>query len=297
MILDVGEGHKINYEVFGNPEGIKVLFLHGGPGLGFSDSDKAIFDPSKFFVIFIDQRGSGKSIPKGGLKHNTTSDLILDIEKILVHLEVDSLIVFGGSWGATLAVLFAAAYPDRVHRLILRGFFSATKDTADIYLRGRVRASHPAEWHRVSSHVEPKDINRVPEDYFNVIRNKIGDYEKAAREWSRYGFSLSRKQFEQGEVDKILSESLVDVDRIIIELHYALNGFFIPNGFVFDQAKKIEGIPVTIIHGTFDYICPIEDAKKLASCLTNSNLITVNAGHSMAEKEIQDAVAKELDRI
>jgi proline iminopeptidase len=134
MYLDVGDVHSLYFEEYGNPKGIKILFLHGGPGLGFSDQDKAIFDSNKFQVIFIDQRGCGKSLPKGELVCNTTLYLVEDIDKVLDHLEIDSIVVFGGSWGATLAVLYAASSPNKVSKLILRGVFPATKECTDILI-------------------------------------------------------------------------------------------------------------------------------------------------------------------
>lgn len=295
MYLDVGNGHKIYYEEYGDPKGIKILFLHGGPGLGCSENDKLIFDQAKFHVIFIDQRGCGRSLPKGFLDHNTTQDLVSDINQILDHLDIDSVIVFGGSWGATLAILFAAENPDRVDKLILRGFFSATKECTDIYLRGKIKSTHPKTWERVSSFVPLSTQNKVAEFYYEAIDNESENFQKLAYQWSRYGLSLSRKHISDAEIDQILGIGEIDLDRIRIELNYALNGFFIPEGLVFDQASKIVDIPTTIIHGRYDYLCPLDDAKKLASLFINVNLKIVDGGHSPSEKMIRKVILEELD--
>jgi len=261
MYLDVGNGHRIYFEEYGNPGGIKVLFIHGGPGLGFSEKDKAFFDPTKFHVIFIDQRGCGKSTPKGELAFNTTLDLVSDIIQVLDHLGIDSVLVFAGSWGATLAILLAAEYPDRISQLILRGFFSATSVCTDIYLRGGIKESHPENWRRVSSFVPDTWKGKEAEFYFKMINEKPADYRKLGHEWARFGLSLSRKYFPEGEIDKIMKLGTVDYDRIRIELNYALNRFFIPEGFVFDQADRIK-VPTVIVHGRYDYICPLEQISR-----------------------------------
>jgi len=297
MYLDVGHGHNIHFETYGNPNGINILFLHGGPGLGFSDHDKTFFDPSKFHVVFIDQRGCGKSTPKGGLGYNTTQDLVSDINHVLEYSKIDSVIVFGGSWGATLAVLFAAACPHRVNKLILRGFFSATKETADIYLKGKIKDSHPESWARVISFVPQTKRDNVAEFYFDAINNQIDGYQVLSYEWARYGLSLSRKEITEEEIDQLLVKGKVDLDRIRIELHYALNAFFIPQGYVFEQAAKIKNIPVVIIHGSHDYLCPTADAQFLASKFVKPKLIIVDGGHSTSEISIKEALIYELGQV
>ncbi len=296
MYLDVGNGHKIHFEEYGNPSGIKILFLHGGPGLGFSENDKAFFDPEKFYVVFIDQRGCGKSMPKGELEHNTTMDLVEDINLVLDHLGVESVTVFGGSWGATLAILFAAQYPNKTNKLILRGFFPATKECTNIYLRGGIKATHPKNWVRVESFVPKEKRDNIAEFYFECINDKQSGFKTLGYEWARYGLSLSRKYFAEEEIDQILTREQIDFDRIRIELNYALNGFFIPEGYVYDQASKIQ-TSTTIIHGSYDYICPLEEAEKLNSILENSKLIVLDGGHSTAEKVIRDALIEELRRL
>jgi len=297
MHLDVGNGHRIYYEEYGNPKGIKILFLHGGPGLGFSDNDKAFFDPEKFHVVFIDQRGCGRSTPKGALNFNTTQYLISDINIVLNHLEIESVTLFGGSWGATLAILYAAEFPKSVNKLILRGFFPATKECTDIYLRGGIQTTHPENWERVSSLVPENEKDKVAEYFFEVINSDSEKSQALGYEWARYGLSLSRKQISEKELDQILVEGAIDIDSIKIELNYALNGFFIPEGYVYEQATKIGNIPIVIIHGSHDYICPVGYAEKLTSKFTKPKFILVDAGHSTFDVAIKEALFEELDQL
>lgn len=297
MYLDVGDGHNIYFEEYGNPTGIKILFLHGGPGLGFSDSDKRLFDPGKFNVLFIDQRGCGRSEPKGELGHNTTQDLLSDIDKVLDFLQIDSITIFAGSWGATLAVLYAAYNEERVDQLILRGFFSATKACTDIYLRGTNRKNHPEAWDHVASNVPDYMKGQEAEFYFDQIIEETESSGILGKAWARYGLSLSRKSISEHQLNEIMATEDVDMDRICIELNYALNDFFIPDGYVFLQASNIQNTPVIIIHGAHDYLCPLADAQHLKSCIPNSTLIIVDAGHSVAEKQIEEALQITLNEL
>ena len=295
MYIDVGNGHRIYCEEYGNPMGIKILFLHGGPGVGYSEKDKTLFDPEKFHVVFFDQRGCGRSLPNGEINHNTTQDLLADINKILDYLEMDKVIVFGGSWGSTLGILFAATSPHRVNKLILRGFFPAIKECVDLLLRGGIKDTHPSHWERILSMIPQNEKSNVPEFVFKSICNRSPDYKKIGYEWSKYVMSLSRKQFLEGELDRLFDSSKVSFDSIKIKLSYALNGFFFPEGHVYNQAARIKDIPSVIIHGTFDHLCPLKYAVKLKSTLSNSKLIVVDAGHSTEEKEIKEALMSELD--
>lgn len=289
MYLQVDFIHNLYYETFGKEDGIPVLFIHGGPGLGFSKTDTRFFDPEKHFVIFYDQRGAGQSIPKGNIQKNTTSHLIEDIVLLLNHLEIDSCHIFGGSWGATLAVLFASKHPSKVRSVVLRGYFSATQSTINLYLKGEISGTK-LSWERLSSFVPSG--NEVALYYYNKITRGIEEEaEKYAYEWSRYGMSLSGNQVSEKEIGNIMNNLAISRDKIKLELHYALNSFFIDNEYVFQQAQKLN-TPTTIIHGIHDYICPISDAEWLHNCISGSQLIKCDAGHSSSDKEIERALKK-----
>ena len=151
--LSVGDGHKIYYEAYGDKKKTPILFLHGGPGAGFSESSKFYFHLKKQHVIFFDQRGSGKSRPFASAKHNTTQKLIGDINKLLAHLKLEKVILFGGSWGSTLALCYAIAHPQKVLAMVLRGIFIADKQSIDHYICGGVKDYYPDVWQRFISHV------------------------------------------------------------------------------------------------------------------------------------------------
>ncbi len=223
--------------------------------------------------------------------------MVSDTNQLLDYPDIESVIVFGGSWGATLAILFAAEFPKRVNQLILRGFFSATKECTDIYLKGGIKATHPKNWERVSSFVPQAEQDKVAEFFFKSITLNREESQILGYEWFRYGLSLSRKYFSEKELDQILTLRRIDLDRIRIELNYALNGFFMPEGYVYDQATMIGNIPVAIIQGRYDYICPPEYAVKLDSKLIDSRLILVDGGHSISEKAIKDALDEELNQL
>jgi len=293
MFLDLDHSHSLYYEDFGNKDSIPILFLHGGPGLGFTDRDKRFFDKELHRVIFFDQRGCGRSIFKDRLHHNTTAHLIEDITNLLDHLGIPQVHIFGGSWGSTLGILYAAQYPDRVRSLILRGFFSATPETIALYTKGKVRNVHPKAWERVCSYIPEKDRNNILKYFYESLLKKSKHSYELGFEWSRYGLSLSRKRMSEEEIDSIMSEYQDARDKIIIELHYVLNHFFIPNNHVFDQAKSIKA-PVTIVHGVYDHICPIDDARKLQETLSKSTLMECDAGHSSGEVEIEQALKRAL---
>lgn len=284
MNIKVSEVHTIFYETYGTPNGRPYLFIHGGPGLGFSENDKRFFDSDKHFVIFYDQRGCGRSTPIGELSENTTEDLIEDITKLLNHLGISKVNVFAGSWGATLAVLYTANNQCRVKSLLLRGFFSATTSTMNLYLRGGIKSTHLESWSRVSSLVPEKFQDSVPEYFYQKIIDDEYSY-KYAYEWSRYGLSLSRAEINESTVEKIMKSYVDNSMKIKIELHFALNNFFITDGYIYEQASMIKGIPTTIVHGKHDHICPLSDAEMLNSRIVGSNLVTTESGHSAGEME------------
>lgn len=293
MFLKVDQFHNIHYETYGIEDCIPVLFIHGGPGLGYSQSDKRFFDPTKHFVIFYDQRGCGQSTPIGCLDQNKPVFLIEDIVKLLDHLKIQKVNIYGGSWGATLAVLFAAQHPQRVKSLVLRGFFSATKSTIDLYLKGGNNKSHPNAWARVMSFVPEDQKQNLAQYYFDKISNNTHTSEKLAYEWSRYGLTLSKKNIEESQIEQIMVNYEDASFKICIELYYALNYFFIEDGYVFNQAELIKA-PTTIIHGSQDYLCPVYEAEILQSIIKGSKLVICNAGHSASEPIVENALKEAI---
>lgn len=297
--LDVGDGHQLYYETYGNPEGIPVLYLHGGPGYGFSDKDKRFFDSTHFHAILFDQRGASRSKPYASLEKNTTQELVADISKVLDHFSIEKTILFGGSWGSTLALLYAIENPSRVTGMVLRGIFPATRDSINHFFSGAVELYYPEAWERFISLVPTEKRKEVVGYYYQMIRSK--DEKKSLRyafELSYYGFSVSRKTipFPEEEVVQMIKNEPYKA-HALMEAHYAVNHFFLPDNFIYNNLGKINQIPTYIIHGRFDVICPPVLAYRLHKGLPNASLEFVDAGHAAFEPEIEVKLKSALESI
>jgi len=285
--LKVSNKHKIYYEVCGNKNSEPILFLHGGPGMGFSDNDKRFFNFENQLVIFFDQRGASRSTPFGCIEENTTQDLVNDINKLLDFLNLEKVLVFGGSWGTTLGLVYAIQYPDRVKGLLLRGVFLNDKESVDHYLNGGVAKKYPEIWKRFSQNVPNNSQVSIIDYYFEKIKNGT-DKEKLffSYEWSFYEISIYKQHITQSQVEQIL-ERIPYKSLSIMEIHYLSNRCFLKENYILDNLDNINQIPVKIVHGKEDAICPISAAIKLNSLLENSELFIVNGGHSDSEPEIE----------
>lgn len=292
--LNVSEIHQLYYELYGNPDGIPVLYLHGGPGAGFGDKDKQFFDKSRYNVIFLDQRGASRSKPFGSIQNNTTQDLVSDINKLLDHLNFDQVYIFGGSWGSTLALVYAIHHPKRVLGLIVRGIWLANKFGIEHYIGGGIKDFFPDVWNRFASLVKEGEN---PVQYY--LKNMLSDDKeisnKFAYEWAYYEMSFYT-------INKIASpeEALKTFSyksMAILEAHYIANNCFIPEDFIMQNVDKIQDIKTTIVQGRYDFICPPIQAFRLHEGLNNSTLNIVNSGHSSADEETKKALISELERI
>ena len=294
--LEVSNIHKIRFALYGNPKGKPVFFIHGGPGCGSTDDDACWFDPDKYFVITHDQRGSGKSIPRAEIKENTPQYLVEDTEKLRNYLRIQSPVsIFGGSWGSTLALLYAEAYPQNVLRMILRGVFTCTYDDQDYFYSesGAARFS-PEAWNRFISSMPPGE-GRIQERFHNLIEKsneeeKIKWYTKLAEyEYSFFGMLPD-------EVKNEIEKSKSVIPEMRINTFYQANRFFLEDDQILINAERIKNIPVTIIHGTRDIICPPEFAWKLYKKLSNAELIYVqDAGHLSSDPKIREALLKAVN--
>ncbi len=248
--LDVGEGHNLYFELYGNPKGIPVIFLHGGPGAGFSDKDKTFFDKRRYNVLLFDQRGSSKSTPFGSIKNNTTQDLVADINKLLDYLNFDKVYVFGGSWGSTLALVYAIHHPKRVLGLILRGIWLANRYAIDHYIGGGIKEYFPDVWERFGKLV-PKGED--PAKYYlkQMLSNDKTNSEKYAYEWAYYEMSFYTIRKISG-VDEILN-TFSYKSLAIMEAHFIANDCFMPENFILNNIDKIKNIKTTIVHGRFRF--------------------------------------------
>ena len=292
------DGHEIYFEVKGNSSRTPVVFLHGGPGARVVPAHYDFFNPKLFFSILFDQRGCGKSKPFCELKNNNIQNLILDMERIREKLGLQKWILFGGSWGSTLALYYAINYPERCLGLVLRGVFLGTRNEIDWFLCG-MRKFYP-EAHKLLlkglnfSELEQPTSDEILKRGSELIFSKNEEVsQKAANAWAKYEMSCSTLDYREREMSGSSALSLAK-----IELHYFLNNCFLKDNEILDNVKKIRNIPIYIIQGRHDTICPPFTALKLRNKLTNSKLIMVeNAGHSAFETGIKNALIKSISEI
>lgn len=297
QMMDMGDGHTIYYEQCGNPAGIPVVVLHGGPGGGCSPSMRRYFDPDKYHVILFDQRGCGRSRPFASVTNNTTWDLVADIERIREHLGIDKWIAFGGSWGATLALIYAEAYPDHVRNIVLRGVFMMTQTELDWFYGGGAGKFWPDLWARF--------VNLIPEDErSNLIaayhrRLFCGDISteiKYGKAWSAWENALASIHSTGAGY-----EGPGDYSRAFarLENYYFTNaGFLEFDGQILAHVPRIAHIPGIIVQGRYDMICPPTSAYHLSQAWPNAELKMVrNAGHALSEPGISAELVRAMDRI
>ena len=280
--LNVENGHKIYYEQYGNPNGKPILFLHGGPGAGFSNSHKGFFDPKIFRVIFFDQRGSGKSFPYAETDDNNTESLIADIESLRNFLKINRWYLFGGSWGSTLALLYGIQFPKRCIGFILRGIFLGTIAEINWFLYD-IQKFFPEAYNKFISHVPITHRKNVLKWFYKQLRtNNRSLCLKAASVWAEYENSCSTLEYVERSVS---GENALAIAKI--ETHYFMNNCFIENNFIIENIHKIAEIPAVIVQGRHDVICPPFSALNLSSIWDAATLeIVEDAGHSAFEVNI-----------
>lgn len=295
--LKVSSRHELYFEVCGNENGIPVLFLHGGPGAGFSETDKRFFDFETYRVIFYDQRGAARSKPFGSTIENMTSHLVQDINLLLETLGLNSVYLFGGSWGATLALVYAIQYPEKVRGLILRGIFLGNKSSIDHYLGGGVEKFYPEVWSRFVEQVPLKRRNDVAGYYLERMKSSGELIRKTlAYEWAFYEISIFQKDISTKQVEAVL-ESLPYESLAILEAHYLGNNCFLAEDYILDHTHRLQGLPVFIVQGRYDMICPPVYAYQLHEKLEKAELFLVDAGHSDKEAPIEEALIRILSTV
>ena len=294
--LSVGGSHRLYWEESGRPDGIPVVFLHGGPGAGCAPTHRRFFDPQHYRIILFDQRGSGRSTPPGSLENNTTPDLVADMERLRAHLHVDRWVVFGGSWGSTLALAYAEAHPDRCKALILRGIFMGEDREIEWFLHGIGRFFPEA--HRAFVEAIPSDERN---DLLDAYYRRLTAPERSVRRsaaliWSRYEGACSTLLPSQ---DTVLNFSEVEfAERLArIEAHYFVNRVFMPEGALLANVQAIRHIPAVIVQGRYDMVCPIETADRLSRAWPEATYDVVpDAGHAALEPGIRKALIAATER-
>ncbi len=303
--LESLDGHSIYYECAGNKDGIPIVFLHGGPGSGCNESSKNFFDKEKWFSVFFDQRGCGLSKPSGETKNNNTENLVNDIEMLRKVLGVKKWVVFGGSWGSTLALKYACRYPKNVSALILRGIFLASENEIDWFLL-ELRRFIPKNWSSFVQNINLKNYNSsaIIDHYHKAIFSKNHQYAlKAAHMWKAWEEAGMRLTYTPDQSEEKMSStnnsSQNNDDKVLssmkVHLHYLKNNCFLKKDELIKNVYILESIPTFIIQGQLDTICPPETAETLHKKMSWSVINRVKgAGHGAYEQPIKKALIKAL---
>jgi proline iminopeptidase len=289
--LKVSPQHEIFYQLGGNPKGQAVMVLHGGPGAGCSAADFRYFDPEKFHVVLHDQRGCGRSRPYGELFENDTPHLVQDIEALRRHLGLGRVLVFGGSWGSTLALAYAEAYPGNVAGLVLRGVFTARREEIDHFYHGGAGKFFPEAYAALQQAVDrPRTLN-YPEQLLAKLKSPDPAVrDKAAWAWTRYESKLAFLAIADSDIDQWLA-GYNPFAFALLENHYMANRCFLKEGQLLNDAGRIAAIPAVIVNGRYDVICPPHTASQLHALLPKSKLVIVDAsGHSSSEPGVRAAL-------
>ena len=294
--LPVGGPHQIYYEQCGNPKGAPVVFLHGGPGAGSSPVHRRFFDPKHYHIIVLDQRGAGRSKPLGEITDNTTLHLIVDLEKLRSHLGIDRWVVFGGSWGSTLAIAYAEAHADRCKALVLRGIFLCRKSEIDWFLYG-MRAFAPEIWREFTDYLPAAERRDLLTNYYKRLTDpdpKV--HMPAARKWSVYEGTCCTL-LPSPETVESFAQDTVALGIARMEAHYFINDIFLPEDSLLKNVGKIRHIPAVIVQGRYDLVCPIETADELHRAWPEAEYTVVpDAGHSAMEPGIRSALIEATDK-
>ncbi|MEU2254384.1 prolyl aminopeptidase [Nocardia xishanensis] len=300
-LLDVGEGQSVYWEVSGNPDGKPVVFLHGGPGGGTAPFHRQFFDPSAYRIVLFDQRGCGRSTPHiadgADLAHNTTWHLVADIEALREHLGVDRWQVFGGSWGSTLALAYAQKHPERVTELVLRGIFLLRRKEIDWYYNGAAGNVYPDEWEKFLAPVpESERDGDLVEAYHRLLHSPDPDVATAAAiAWSVWEGSTSSLLPHPDRVAET-GEPRFALAFARIENHYFRHGGFLAEGQLLRDVGVISHLPVVIVQGRHDIVCPAVSAWDLHRAWPGSRLhIVDDAGHAANEPGIVDRLIRATD--
>ena len=297
-LLDVGDGHKVYLEQSGHPKGIPVVVLHGGPGGGCSPTMRRFFDPETYRVILFDQRGCGRSKPAASVTANTTQHLIADIERIRTELEIPRWLVFGGSWGATLALAYAQAHPDRAAYLILRGVFMGTRAELDWFYGGGAARFFPELWAQFIRPVPVDEQGDLIAAYAKrLFSGDPHEENRFARSWTRWEnalASIETRGLGMGDAPSDYARAFARLEN-----HYFANGCFLgEDGALMAGLTRMQDVPGTIVQGRYDMICPPQTAWGLHAAWGRSRLEMVPvAGHALSEPGISAELLRVMNHL
>lgn len=297
QLLDMPGGHRVYVEQSGKPEGAPVLVLHGGPGGGCSPGMRRFFDPRHYRAILFDQRGCGRSNPHASVENNTTWDLVADIERIRIDLGIDCWSVFGGSWGACLALIYAQTYPERVEALVLRGVFTMTQAELDWFYGGGAGAFWPEHWRAFANMVPPEERGDLISAYHKrLFGPDPAEQTRFARAWA--GWESALAVIDPGEARGYPSSSYA-LAFARLENHYFINaGFLEVDGQIHRDMPRLRDIPGFIVQGRYDMICPPRTAVAVHEAWPGSKLKMIsNAGHALSEPGITAELVAIMDAL
>jgi proline iminopeptidase len=296
--LPVSDGHELYWEESGNPLGKPVVFLHGGPGGGTDPKQRRFFHPDRYRIVLFDQRGCGRSSPHASLEHNTTWDLVDDIERLRRRLGIERWQVFGGSWGSTLALAYAETHPERVTELVLRGIFLLRRLEVEWFYQHGTCMLFPDQWEPFRDLIPPEERDDFVGAYHRRLTHADPDVRiEAARRWSGWEGGTS-KLFLDPDLKNHFEEDAVAIAMARIECHYFVNrGFFEVDDQLLRDVNAVRGIPGTIVQGRYDVVCPIESAWRLHHAWPEADfVITPDSGHSAFEAGNSRALVAATDR-
>ncbi|MBX7219059.1 MAG: prolyl aminopeptidase [Blastocatellia bacterium] len=297
-MLPVTDGHTLYYEESGNPNGKPIVFLHGGPGSGTSPKQRQFFDPEAYRIILFDQRGSGKSTPHASLEHNTTWDLVADIERLREHLGIDRWVVFGGSWGSTLALAYGQTHPDRTKALVLRGIFMCRDSEINWFYQSGIDQIFADAWEDFIAVVPEDKRNQMVTTYYDLLRSEDEDLRlRAAQAWSTFEATCCTLLPDPANVTSF-AEAHHALSIARIECHYFINkAFFDTDDHLLRNVDKIRHIPAVIVQGRYDVVCPMTSAWALHKAWPEADFRLVpDAGHLAFEPGIASELVAACDR-
>ena len=297
-VLPVSGGHTLYYEQCGNPEGRPVVFLHGGPGGGTIPEYRRFFDPQSYRIVLFDQRGAGRSMPHASLEENTTWHLVADIESLREHLKIENWMVFGGSWGSTLALAYAQTHPQRARAIILRGIFLCRRKEIDWFYQAGAHAIFPDVWEQFLAPIPEAERGHLLAAYHRRLTSDVEAVRlEAAQAWSIWEGSTS-KLFPSQELVDHFADPQFALALARIECHYFVNNAFFPtDNYLIENVTKIRHIPSVIVQGRYDVVCPMMSAWELHRAWPEAEFHVVpDAGHSVTEPGITARLADAMDR-
>ena len=295
-LLKLDALHEMYWEESGNPKGAPVVFLHGGPGAGAAPAHRRFFDPAHYRIVIYDQRGAGRSRPLGEIEANNTPLLVNDLERLREHLGISRWLVFGGSWGSTLALAYGIAHPERCAGFILRGIFLCTDGEIEWFLYG-IRNLFPEAWRAFSSVIPPHERSDLLGAYYRRLINPDPQiHMPAARAWSIYEGSCSTL-LPSAETVAHFGSDAVALGLARIEAHYFCHHIFLPKNALLNGIDRVRSVPAVIIQGRYDAVCPIVTADKLHAAWPQAQYIIVpDAGHSAWEPGICAELVQAAER-